>query len=83
MLNFKQSDYDTMMRVQKQLAEVLNRANRDHVEAGLAAFALVRLARELVNKYPDETRSVLVDQLIVPFLQNEPVDSRGGIVMLH
>lgn len=81
-LDFGGANYETMRRLEKQLATVLNAANQRNVEAGIAAFALVRLARELVNKYPENTRHMLVEQLIVPFFRNEPVESEGGKILL-
>lgn len=75
-------DWQKMMALQKKIAEVLARANRERLEAGLAIFALARLQRELLNNYPENTRKMLVDQILVPFIQGEAVDEQL-LVKLH
>lgn len=79
-LTFTEKSYVEMIRVQRKLAETLNRINHegDRVEAALVAFALVRLARELLLQYSDKARVALVEQTIVPFLKCEPVESDAG-----
>lgn len=67
-LSFKQGDFRKMLEIQRGLAEVLNRANRDKTEAALAAFACIRLARELLDKYPAETKAMLLEGIVIPFL---------------
>jgi hypothetical protein len=72
-----------MVGVQKELAVVLNRANERHVEAALAAFALLRLARELFNKYPPAARDMLIEQMAVPFLQGEPAEEERSRFLIQ
>lgn len=73
-----------MMRVQRQIELVCNRAT--DVEAGVVAFALVRVARELVEKYPPgEVREQLVNT-IVAFMRYAEVtggDPRNNIVTIN
>lgn len=61
-----------MIELQRELAVVLTRANERKVEAAIAAFALLRLARELLDKYPEAARVALVDEAVVPYLRHEP-----------
>lgn len=56
------------------LAEVLLRANANRVEAGIAVFALARCIRPLLDQYPDATRRVLLDTVIL-FLEHEEADN--------
>lgn len=79
-LTFKPEDFKRMTELQEQLSIVLRRANDNHLEAAIAAFACVRCARTLLELYPVETRVALVEQVVVPFLQGEPFDELG---LLH
>lgn len=72
-----------MFELERELAIVLRRANDQKLEAGVAAFALARLARLLLDKYPDATRTALVD-VIAAFLRREPppADAEAGASLL-
>jgi hypothetical protein len=58
-MKLKPEDAAKMLALQKELAVVLKRANDQKLEAAIAAFALVRLARELFDKYPPPVRRAL------------------------
>lgn len=73
-LQFDARDFQTMVDVQKELVPVLNRANSRNVEAALAAFAMLRLIRELFDKYPPAAREMLIEQMAVPFIRGEAAD---------
>lgn len=50
------------------------KAERDETrepEAVLIVFALMNVARELLNGYPERERAMLMDQIVAPFLMNE------------
>jgi hypothetical protein len=73
-MQFSLDDGQKMRELEAALEVVLKRANDQHLEAAVAAFALLRCARRLLMNYPDPTRIVLVDQVVVPFLQGEPAE---------
>jgi hypothetical protein len=58
-MKLKPEDAKKMLALQQELAIVLRRANDQKLEAAVAAFALVRLARELFDKYPPNVRRTL------------------------
>lgn len=60
-MKLKPEDSARMLTLQKDLAVVLRRANDQKLEAAVAAFALIRLARELLDKYPPKTRLALAE----------------------
>lgn len=71
-LKFDDKAAADMKALQAKLVEVLLRANAERVEAGVAAFALARCIRPLLDQYPEATRRVLVDTVIA-FLEHEDV----------
>ena len=80
-----QSDIEQMLRLQRQLADVMNQFKRvePNAEPVIGAFALVRLARELLNKYPSSTRDVAIE-IIEKFLESNDRDADlGKIIRLH
>jgi hypothetical protein len=84
-LTFDTDDYRKMASLQKALTEVLNRANReDKPEAAVAAFALVRLAQQLLDNYSPVRRQELV-KVIGAFLERAPVtvEGAGRLIRLH
>jgi hypothetical protein len=66
--------FQKMTDLQAQLEIVLQRANEQKLEAALAAFALARCARKIMSNYPEQTREMLIDTVIVPFLRGEPYE---------
>jgi hypothetical protein len=74
-LPFKPEDFRRMAELQGALTEVLARANDQKLEAAIAAFALIRCARTLLDHYQPETRAWLVNMVVVPFLGGEPFDA--------
>lgn len=84
-LTYSPKDFQDMTALQRQLAEVLLRANReDRIHAILAIFAMLRLCRELLNKIPDGERNAQVEQVLVPFIRGEKAEGEGGrIITLH
>ena len=58
-MKLKPEDAKKMVALQQELAIVLRRANDQKLEAAVAAFALIRLARELLDKYPANVRRTL------------------------
>lgn len=71
MLKFDPADGVKLRALEMKIAEVLNRANKEKLEAAIAAFACARCARVLLDQYPEPTRLVLVD-IIAAFLKREP-----------
>ncbi len=75
-MDFSDQNLKDMVALQAQLAIVLRRANAERLEAGLAAFACVRLARQLLDFYPEDARAALLSA-IVPFLQGKSDEEVG------
>ena len=73
-LKFSEQDGEKMRALQAELMVVLLRANQDRVAAHLAAFALIRCVRPLVDAHGDQTRLMLCD-LFDAFLRHAPVES--------
>lgn len=69
---FSENDFRRMAALQADLTTVLNRANDQHLEAAVAAFALLRCARILLDKYPSESRQALLE-VVVAFLRHDQV----------
>lgn len=78
MLKFDEADSTKMLALQRQIAIVLKRADKDKMEAAVAAFALVRLARELLEKYPAGTQFQLID-LCCAFLRRDEVEQKSPL----
>lgn len=70
-ITFSDDDARTVNEIQASLTTTLLRANELHVEASLAVFALVRCARILLDRYPENTRSMLAG-LCARFLEGTP-----------
>jgi hypothetical protein len=85
MPQFDAKDFREMTALQAKVSEVLLRANREGVDAVIAAFALIRLVRELMDKVDANASVALVNDCLVPFLQREPVknDDAARIITLH
>jgi hypothetical protein len=75
MLDFSDRQAEQMRVLQAELTTVLLRAKSDRVEAAVAAFALVRCARILLDQYSDQTRVPLLD-VVEAFLRHETVESK-------
>lgn len=75
-MEFTPEVFQTMTELQIELSRVLLRANSTRMEAGIAAFACIRCARELLDKYPDPARLALLD-VVVAFLRHEQVEIEG------
>jgi hypothetical protein len=70
-LDFSEADAAKMRALQVELSLVLRRANDQHLEAAVAAFACIRCARALLDQYPDAARVSLIT-LVVAFLEHAP-----------
>jgi hypothetical protein len=79
-LTFSDDDARRMRALQLELMEVLRRANDQHLEAAIAAFACVRCARALLDKYPETGRRALTD-LVVAFLEHADPPEAGRILL--
>jgi hypothetical protein len=66
--------YQRMIGLQRRLAEVLNQANREHMPADIAVFALARLQLELLRQMPPGGRTMIAG-LIIEFLEQRTDDS--------
>lgn len=76
-----------VLKVALEVARLLERMNREeNIEAGIAAMALCKAVRSLLNKYPKETQTALLEA-IVPYLMQTPVqledDPVGRLITLH
>jgi hypothetical protein len=84
MLEFSNDQQRTMLKLQREIAAMLQRANRDKVEAAIAAFACIRLARELLDKYNPQAREALLEQAVIPFLRHaEGPDVAPSIIIVN
>jgi len=79
MLDFSDRQAEQMRALQAELTTVLLRARTERVEAAVAAFALVRCARVLLDQYPAGTRVPLLD-VVDAFLRHETVESKLLVV---
>jgi len=79
-LTFSEDDSRRMQALQADLTTVLARANDQHLEAAVAAFALLRCARVLIDKYPAETRQALLE-VVVAFLRRDDVQERPSLLV--
>lgn len=75
-MKLKPEDSAKMLALQKELAIVLRRANDQKLEAAIAAFACIRLARELLDKYPNTVRHTLA-VVCALFLDHQDVVEEG------
>jgi hypothetical protein len=73
-VEFTQTTVSRMKALQAQLSIVLNRANQERCPADVAAFALARCLRELLDMVPGNGRVMLTD-LIVAFLRREDLEN--------
>jgi len=80
-LDFSTESFKQMTELQLELSRVLIRANDAHMEAALAAFACIRCARELLDKYPDKARNELLE-VVIAFLRHADVVVDGNSVRL-
>lgn len=71
-MEFTPETFRQMSELQLELSRVLVRANSNRMEAGIAAFACIRCARALLDKYPDKARLELIE-VIVAFLKHADV----------
>jgi hypothetical protein len=83
-LTFTDADFKRMQALQADLAIVLRRANTQRLEAAIAAFALVRLARQLLDQYPPTAREALLG-VIEAFLERRDLEGEdaGARVLLN
>jgi hypothetical protein len=67
----------------RERMERFTREEVEPVEGVLLVFALMNVAREILNKYPEQERAMIVDQTIMPFMQNErPLGDEGKLITL-
>lgn len=78
-LTFKPDDMRRMLQVQEELARVLRAANERKLEAALAAFACARLARNLLEFYPENTRKMLAELLAAHIDKRDVVMESEGL----
>lgn len=83
-LTFDPKQEREMIELQIEIQRVLVRANERKMEAAVAAFACIRAARILLDKYPPKTNAFLLDT-IEAFLRHDiptdPVERTGpGII---
>lgn len=69
-MKFDRAEAAQMQNIQGDLERVLL-PYRENTEAGVAAFAAVRIARTLLEKYPDSVRRQLLEEVVIPFLRGE------------
>lgn len=68
----------------KERVARFTREEAESVEGVLLVFALCNVARDVLNKYPEKERAMIVDQVIAPFFQNErPVGEPSRIITLQ
>ena len=82
---YTERDNAVMVELQREVSDLLLRFRRERELKGtVAIFTLARVMRELLNKFPERERAMLVDQIIFPFLQNEhPGGDDGRIITLQ
>jgi hypothetical protein len=80
-VHFSDDDARRMRELQLELTLVLRKANDQHLEAVLAAFACVRCARALLDLYNGPTRAELV-KVIVAFLEHADAGDGGKLLVM-
>lgn len=75
MIEFSDRDKEKMFALERKLSEVLLRVRQEQggIEAAVAAFACVRCARMLLDRYPEATRIALTE-VVEKFLEHATVD---------
>lgn len=81
-LVFDDTAHRKMRELQKELTTVLLRANEQRMEAGLAAFALARCMRPLLDNYGETAAHRLLLDTIVAFLRHDDVEDEAGRKLL-
>lgn len=84
MLTFRQSDVDQMQVVQRQIVTTIL-PFREHTEAALVVFALLRCARTLLRLYPESRRKELT-RVCVDFLEGRTSprdDPSAGLLIMQ
>jgi hypothetical protein len=80
---FGDKDAKNCREVRAEIIKVCNKAKDDRVEAAVVAFAMAQVMRALLSKYSGATRQVLLEDTIIPFLQNaQATDEDNRIVRL-
>lgn len=77
------SQFEKMTGLQREISTVLNNANKQRFPLDLAVMAVARVLRELLRKMPSGGRNMFVEQVIIPFLRNEPVDGDNKIISIN
>ena len=74
-LKLSEADGVKMRELQREIVQVLLKANAQKVEAAVAVFALVRCMRPLMDQYNPAARETLLD-LVVAFLGHAKIDNK-------
>ncbi len=80
---FGPDDERRMVELQRQVSDMMLRANRQGLSRIVAVFALTRCVRELLAGVDDGARNAIVGEVLIPFLQGEPPEGEGGKIILH
>jgi hypothetical protein len=70
------SEYATMAAAERELTAVVNKLNRMSCPQRLVIFAVLRLLRKLLRQLPEAQQAMVINELAIPFLRNEPVEEK-------
>lgn len=76
---FTSADVAQLLKIQNEVRDVLRKYSAN-TPAIVPAVALVRIAKELLDVYPDVDRKPTIEDIIVPFIRGEnkmPSRNRG------
>jgi len=77
---FTNADVAQLLKIQNEVRDVLKKYS-SNTPAIVPAVALVRIAKELLDVYPEVDRKPTIDDIIVPFIKGEtsmPSRRRGA-----
>ena len=70
MHQFTNADVEQLLKIQNEVRDLL-RKYAERTPAMVPAVALIRVAKELIDVYPDAERVETIDTVIIPFLKGE------------
>lgn len=75
MIQYSQREFDRMIHIQREVEKLIAQY-KDNTEAAHVAFALIRIAKELLAKYPDATRAELTEVVVMTLLDAKEVPAQ-------
>ena len=81
---FTHADVVHLLKIQEEIRELLKKY-RENTPAIVPAVACVRIAKVLLDPYPDPDRKATIEDVIIPFIRGESSQPskrrRGGLIL--